>query len=466
MRKIRTSVEVLSQSEVEAVHKATLKILEEVGFKVANGECLDVCEKLGGKVDRNDSIVKVPASLMEQILKEVRKSAGEKPNEEGVGRLKGNISTQVFIVDYKTRTRRYGVMEDIIKGIALTDRLQNISASSAVVVPHDVPYSISDVLSFKAIYTYSRNPGGTYILSPVSGKYIAQMANLMGQKVGYFLETVSPLQFRKESLEMALVFAKQGLPVSLGPMVVGGATGPVTLAGTVTLQNAEILASMFLIYALNCICGSYSAYNHTMDLRTTICSFGSPNQALLGMAAAQMGKFYGFKSSCNSGLSDAITPDFQGGFEKAATAIFSCMAGNSSIGAQGIVGADQGISFEQLVIDNEWLDAYNYILQGMEVNEDTIAVEVIKSVGIGGSFIAEEHTAEYMRDNYWPSNIFNRDNWEGWLDRGSKGVFERASEYVESVFSQHYPPEPVIDQSKLDELDYIAKCAEEELAKS
>lgn len=465
MIKIRASVEVLSQDEIEIIHKSTLRILENVGVKVPNAECLDMCEKAGAIVDRDTCVVKIPSRVMEEVLTEVKKNAGGAKIDDYVQNLKGNISTQVFIVDYMTQTRRYGKMDDVIKGIVLTDRLENISSSSAVVVPHDVPHNMSDILCHQAIYTYSTKPGGTYILSPVSAKYIIQMADAMGLPSGYFLETVSPLQFTKESLEMALVYVKQGKHIGIGPMVVGGSTGPVTLAGTVTLQNAEILASIFIIFTINRDYGNYGSYNHTMDLRTTLCSFGSPNQAILGMAAAQLGRHYGLSVASNSALTDALLPDFQGGFEKAVSGVFSCLAGAGNVGAQGIVGADQGISFEQLVIDNEWLDAYNYILRGIEVNENTVAADIIESVGIGGNFISEEHTAEYMRDNYWVSHLFNRDNWEGWCAKGSKQVLDWAHEYVLSTFNRHYPPQPVIEQSKLDEINYIVKCAEEELSK-
>lgn len=465
MSNIRATVTVLTESEMEAIHNSTLKILETVGFRVPNDECIDLCEKMGAKVDRNSFVVRVPKELMEQVLLEIKKVGEPSANEERITPMKGNISTQIFINDYKTMTRRYGVMDDVLRGISVSDTLKNINASNAVVVPNDVPHNITDVRSFQAIYSYSSNPGGTYILSPTSAKYIIQMGEVVGKQVGYFLETVSPLQFRKESLEMALVFAKQGKPNSLGPMVMAGATGPITLAGTVTLQNAEILASMFLIKVLNGLCPFYGSYNHTMDLRTTICSFGSPNQALLGMAAAQMGRYYGIAATSNSGLTDSIVPDFQAGFEKSSNAIFSCLAGTTGIGAQGIVGADQGISLEQLVLDSEWLDAYNYILKGMEVNEDTIAAEVIASVGVGGNFISEEHTVEYMRSNYWPSNIFNRNSWDTCMQNGFISSLDKAHEYVQSVTANYKKMQPVISQSKFDEINYIVRHADEELAK-
>ncbi len=465
MNRIHARVEVLSQSELEAIHRSTLKILETVGLKVPNEEVLDICEKFGARVDRTASIVRIPAERMEDILRQVKAAAIGKNDDELVEELKGTISTQVFIVDYKSKARRYGVLDDVMKGIALVRHLDHIPDCNAVTIPSDVPYNMTDVVSHQKIYTYSDKPGGTYILSPTSAKYIIGMAKCMGREVGYLLETVSPLQFRKESLEMALVFAREGQPMSMAPMVMSGATGPVTLAGTVTLHNAEALASLFIIYAMTDRFASYCASSHTMDFKTMLCSFGSPNQALLGMCVAQFGKLYGIRTISNSGLTDALLPDFQGGFEKAANAIFSCLAGTNGIGCQGIVGADQGISLEQLVIDNEWLDAYNYILRGIEVDEETIAADLIQHVGIGGNFIAEEHTAGYMRTNYWPSKIFNRDSWDNWMTAGSKNLLDAAHERVEAFTANYRNMEPVIGQSKKAEIDYIVKCAEEELKK-
>ena len=97
------------------------------------------------------------------------------------------------------------------------------------------------------------------------------------------------------------------------------------------------------------------------------------------------------------------------------------------------------------------------------MDEDTIAADVVEHVGIGGNFISEEHTVEYMHSNYWPSKLFNRDSWDSWVEKGSKDVLAKAHEYVQSVLASYYPPDPVISGVKLVELEYIVKCAKEEL---
>lgn len=460
MNRISSTVNVLAESEIELIHESTLDLLETVGLKVPHNEWLDMAENAGAIIDRDKQIMKIPSRVMEAVIDEKRK---KNQNKGKATTLYGHISTQVQLVDYKTGIRRTGIMEDIYKGITLVEKLDYIKECNAIVIPHDVAYNVSDIVSFQEIYKYSTKPGGTYILSATSAKYIAQMANVMGIKTDYLFETVSPLQFRDEVLEIALEFIKHGQGLSMAPMVMAGATGPVTIAGMLTMQNAEVLASLFLIKVATNKYAKYEVGGHALDMQTALCSFGTPNQALIGMGVAQLGKFYGIETRSNSGLTDSLRPDFQAGFEKALTATFSCLAGTIDIGCQGIVGADQGNSFEQLVLDNEWLSAYNYIHKGIEVTKETIGLDDMKNVGIGGHYLMEEHTLEHMKNNYLPSKILNKDAWETWVGKGSKDSLEKACEMVEDIFAKGVCEELVIEESKAKEIDYIAKTAMEEI---
>ena len=461
MNRINSTVNVLSESEIELIHESTLDLLETVGLKVPHNEWLDMAENAGAIIDRDKQIMKIPSRVMEAVIDEKRK---QHQNKEKGATLYGHISTQVQLVDYKKGTRRTGLMKDIYKGIALVEKLDYIKECNAIVIPHDVAYNVSDIVSFQEIYKYSTKPGGTYILSATSAKYIAQMAKVIGMKTDYLFETVSPLQFRDEVLEIALEFIKHGQGLSMAPMVMAGATGPVTIAGMLTMQNAEVLASLFLIKVATNKYAKYEVGGHALDMQTALCSFGTPNQALIGMGVAQLGTFYGIETRSNSGLTDSVRPDFQAGFEKALTATFSCLAGTIDIGCQGIVGADQGNSFEQLVLDNEWLSAYNYIHKGIEVTKETIGLDIMKNVGIGGHYLMEMHTLEHMKNNYLPSKILNKDAWETWMAKGSKDSLEKASEIVEGIFAKGVCEELVIEESKAKEIDYIAKAAMEEIA--
>lgn len=464
MQHINSIIEVLSPEEIQLVHNSSAKVLETIGINVPNAEVLKRCEAFGAVIDLENEIMRLPQKALEDVLQKIReKNAADFAREEGRRDISAHISTQVFFTDYQTKTSRYGVRNDNLKGFALLEHLNNFPTADPVVVPSDVPDQISDLIGYQDIYKYSTKPGATYILTPTSAKYILQMNQLMNRPTNYLLETISPLSYKRDTLEMALLFADNGGGIGVGPMAMSGATAPVTIAGTLTLENAEILASMFIIYAL---CGKLSGYSapvHSMDMKTMLCSFGSANQALFAVAVSQMARFYGLTSMSNAGLTDALMPDFQGGIEKGITACFNFLSGGRSMGAMGIVGADQGISLEQLVLDNEWIEYYNYIVRGFEVSEDTIGLEAIAEAGIKGNYLDLDHTFEYWRDSYLQSNIFLRDNFANWTSHSKPELLDRAHDFVEKATAGYEQREPVIPAAVCDELDYIVKQAVEEI---
>lgn len=252
----------------------------------------------------------------------------------------------------------------------------------------------------------------------VPNETVCGMAQKLGAKVDG--ETV---RIPAEALEIALQFAAAGMPLDMTPLVMAGSTAPVTLAGALAQQNAEVL--------------------------------GSPNQALFGIATAQMAAFYGLTSGSNSGLTDALYPDFQAGFEKSFSAVCSVLASSDAIGGQGIVGADQGFSFAQLVLDDAWPDAFNYTLQGFTVDEDTLGFETIKEVGIGGNLLSEWHTVEYMRASWWRHDLFPRQTFQD--GEPIQTARQRAQERAQTIIAENRTDEPVIDGAQCTMLDKIVQ---------
>lgn len=468
MNRLRATVEVLTQAEMEQIHNAALSVLEKTGMHVPHDEVLRRCQLAGAVVESPSQVVRFPRSVMEDLITHCRKDKHERFKTYPLrDKIYGGISTQVFIVDYGKKERRYGVMDDIKKGIALVEKLDNIPNSNAVCVASDVDPKLSDVAAYHTLFTYSKKPGGTYVVNPTSAQYIMDMAESLGRKEFYLFESISPLRFRKETLEMGLAYADRGHYLGIAPMIVGGTTGPITYAGIMTLVTAEVLGSLFICMALTGEKPSFYGHgSHSNDPSTLLCSFGSPSQALIGIATAQIAEYYGMYAGSNSALTDALLPDFQGGFEKAASMIFSCLAGTCSIGCQGIAGADQGFSFEQLLIDNEWLDYYNYIVSGFEVNEETIAETLIHEIGIGGHFIESEHTVQHLRDSWWRSKLFDRYDWDAWVTRGAKDLFTRAHDLV-TQYTAHYKDIPmVVTPSQADDLDKIFALAQKKAKES
>lgn len=474
MKHLRSRVEILSEDEIRLIHGATVRILEKTGFSLPNAECLRRCEKAGAAVDHGKQVVRIPAARLESFLAELREArddggetdagdapaAGSASTLDRTPKLAGGISTQVFLTDYLTKTRRYGTMDDNLRGIALVDHLKNIPGCNAATVPSDVDSRISDVATYNLLLKYSAKAGGTYVINPRSAPFILDMGEAMGRKEFYLFETISPLKFRPETCEMGLLFADRGHHLGIAPMIVAGTTAPATMAGALSLVGAEVLASLFCVYALT---GRKDAWyghgSHFSDPRTMLCSFGAPVQAMYAIASAQMARFYGFLAGSNSALSDSLMPDFQCGFEKTFSAVMGALAGTVSIGCQGIAGADQGFSFEQLVLDDEWLDAYNFVVAGFEVDAERLATDLVEEVGIGGNFIAEEHTAEHTRESWWPSRVFGRDSYDAWQTLGAPDSLARAHEKVVEWTRGYEKRTPVIPGAQADELDRILAAA-------
>ena len=459
MRPIRSNIEVLSKSELLLIHENALRILDEIGMRVPNEALLSMCGKRGC-IAKEGQRLSFPRRVMEEFIEAMRTQGNAVPAGEAQ-KLYGRISTQVHLVNPMNNTRRYGLREDNIRGFRLMEKLKYIPASGAVVVPSDVPAEIADAVAVADMYTYSTKPGDAYTFTPAGAQAVWRMNDLLGRKSNYLLESISPLSFKPDTLDMALFFAGKGGALRIAPMAMGAATAPVTVAGTLTLETAEILGSSFLVHVMTGQFPAFEASCHSADPRTMLCSFGAPNQAFFAAAAGQLARFYGMAGGSNAALTDALSPDFQGGFEKGVTAAFAGLSGLRFIGCQGITGADQGFSFEQLVIDNEWLGYLNYIIEGFDVTEETIGFDVIKDAGIAGNFLGEEHTVEHMRGSFWMSEIFGRCDWDNWRRGGGRTILERAHAFVEQTTEGYRGMESVLDEATRKELERIIDKARE-----
>jgi trimethylamine--corrinoid protein Co-methyltransferase len=294
-------------------------------------------------------------------------------------------------------------------------------------------------------------------------------AELRQQKLlTYFAEPISPLHYAPHTLQIMLKLAEFECPVYLGPMVTAGGSGPVTLAGTLALHNAEILHGLTLIYLLNprqpVI---YSCHAHPLDLRTGLIQYGAPEQALLACGATQLARKYGLAVCGNVMLTDSNAADYQAGFEAGATAAYALAAGWDMLGflgfgTTGVVGAGVGHSLELVIMQDEALSYLKRMLRSFEVNDDTLALDVIRDTGIGGNFLAHPHTAQHMRQEMWrPGDIFTRTPYQAWADAGARTSLDRAAARLEDILRNH-PAEPVIEEGKAHALAEIRQHAEAE----
>ncbi len=472
MRHIRSRIEVLSRKEIERIHQASLQVLREVGISVANDWLLARLRTVGAEV--HGERVLIPEAVVERMLRETVHSRGRRARwASNRGRIQADNATQILMVDYPDYRRRSGTLEDVVKGIVLANALPTVGHALPVCLPTDVPLPIAHVESYRLGCLYSHKPFSLVSFGPATCPYLLEMAGATAEARGrskrdlgfrFSFGVVSPLRFAEDDLACALMVAREGWPASCYSYVVLGATGPASMAGTLVLSNAERLACLILMWLWNQPGGQREevADPCMIDPHSLAPSFGHPNLTTLAVAADQIALYYGLAPHGSLAQSDAKLVDFQSGFERA-TGVALCLLSGGNIGASGIAGTDEGASLEKMVIEDAALSSLAWTLQGIEVDEQSLAADVIAQVGIGGSYLDQPHTARYLRREYWHSPVFPRQSWEDWEREGRETLLERAHREVERILAEGYPPAPLLPEGVIRRLEGIATRARAEL---
>jgi trimethylamine--corrinoid protein Co-methyltransferase len=485
MGNIHKKLEFLSDDEIREIHKTSLIILEEIGCHIPHIKVLEILEGEGADVNFNTKIVRFSQDMVENILKKVPKHYEVVPVyfknsfRVGDGTLKLWMNYTQDMCDWKTGHRRLCSHKDMMKGIILGNCLPFVGNNNVIATPEGVPKESVDVYCWHMLYTYSQKACNSWIYNPKSAHYILNMAIVLAgsendlkrkKNLMYFAESLSPLRWIEDTLEIMLMYSKYEVPVFIGPIVSLGGSGPVTLAGSLALANAEILSGIIIINSLNekqpLI---YPCLTTPLNMRNATLSFGAPEMVLLSAASVQMGNFYGLPSSGNVHLSDSNAPEFQYGYEKAATFSFALAAGMEMWGvigysAAGHMGTNPGVSsLEGIVLDNECFGYMSRVLRGIEVNEETLALDAIRDIGIGGNFLSHEHTVKHFREQLWNPELFVRESYSEWFSKGRSNVVHNTQQMTEEIIKSNWPCEPAVDSAVKKELDKIYSRATKDL---
>jgi trimethylamine--corrinoid protein Co-methyltransferase len=470
-----TWLTVLSPPAIEAIHEATLAILRNVGVHFPDPETLDLLSQAGAEVDRASQVVRMPSSLVQESIGRCGRSytlfgrSRERSVRYGTGEFILVSSPGQFAwAEDDGRGRREPVLADTRSAAIVGDVLEHIDVVGGLGMPLDVPAAWRDVVMAAELIKGTSKPTHVFISGGRSLGFILEMyeavqggaeEHRLHPMLHGFIEPVSPLRFAPSGLEILKTCARKGLPLCFAPMVQAGASGPATLAGTLAVENAEILSGIVLSQLISPglpVC--YGGIPHLFDMHAMQISFGAPEQGLMAVAMTQMARSYELPVYVNVGLSDSKLMDAQSGMERATTLLMGALAGADTFGHMGIVGLDQAGSLLQLVFDNEMAAYVKRILRGFEVNSATLASPVINEVGIGGSFLAEQHTCENFRSETWFPRLCDRRRWEAWEADGSSSIADRARSHLGRILSVHQA-EPC-DPGLARELDRIAAAAQ------
>jgi trimethylamine--corrinoid protein Co-methyltransferase len=251
---------------------------------------------------------------------------------------------------------------------------------------------------------------------------------------------VSPLQMDQAQAEGALICAEYGQPMTMSPEGIAGATAPVTLAGLLVQENAAILAHIALVQIFRP--GTpvlYGTVSTVANMRYGTVALGSPETGLITAASAQLAKHYGLPIRSVGGATDAKRPDIQAGVERLGTLLPAALAGVNLITCAGTLDGTMMESNALLALDDEICDAVLRMGRGIEVNDRTMALDLIKNVGYDGNYLQEDHTAENFRSELFIPSLYSREPFETWQKAGEPMAMDHAREYVKKVLAEHEP---------------------------
>lgn len=466
---------VLTDDQIHAIHLATLEVLDEVGVRVEHKPALEVFADNGCKVDFSSRMVKIQEAVLNKALGTAPSRFtlhGRIPewdvevDTENIFTIGG--SSALFVLDLDGK-RHPATLKDLAELTRLQDAMENLHIMHGIVNPQDIPQEGFDRILFSTVMSNTLRNYYSQALGAQGVRDQVEMASLiLGSKekvrkkpiFTVVLCMISPLTQPGIRIEELMECAKLGVPIYVEVDAQPGATSPVTLAGTLVEQNANILCGITLAQLINpglpCI---YAIASGIMDMSTGNYSGGAPDTSLLHAATAQIAHFYHLPFQGGTGI-DATIPDAQAGYERALQVLTCSLAGTNFVHLSlGMMEQMMLASYEQCVIDNEILGAAFHIVRGMEVTPETIAVEVIKEVGPGGNYLIHEHTMKYFRDVRWFPKITNRDKWEAWGKKGAKDMRQRANEKARQILAEHHPQCLSDDIRK--ELDKMAKKSQE-----
>jgi trimethylamine--corrinoid protein Co-methyltransferase len=445
---------VLSQDQKEDLHLASLEILWRTGCRVLCDEALALLKRAGADVS-DGNLVRMPAHLVEwavrcappRVIMARRDGVRSMFLEDGKTHY-GTGSDCPFIVDSDTGERRKFLIEDVAKASQLCDALPNIDFMMSMGLASDVPPETSDRYQFEAMLLNTLKP---IIFTAHDLDGIRDIVDMAAMAAGdldelrrnpfimLYAEPITPLKHAKEAVEKLLFMAENGLPVIYAPGMLSGATAPVTIAGCLALANAESLFGLVMVQLKRE--GSPFVYGGgalPIDMRTSVAAYGAPELQLAGAALADMAHFYRLPRFSSAGASDSKVLDQQAMIEGTLSTIMQALCGANLVHDVGYLESGLTGSFDMAVAINEVIGMVKRIMSGLEINDDTLALDVIDRVGPGGQFIDDEHTLRHFRGAWFP-RLLDRRNYESWADDGKKTMGERLNKRVKEIFAEHVP---------------------------
>jgi trimethylamine--corrinoid protein Co-methyltransferase len=445
-------LEILTPGEIKKIHEATLWVIEKVGVRFPSKRALDIWAAHGAVVDPGKMVVRAKAELVENALKSctpVYSLAARDPQQDllldGNHVFVGTDGCGVEVIDIHTGQRRTSTLQDVREIGLIADATEEVAFHWVPVSAQDMPPRTRGLHEIKAVWENSTKHVQTEsIYNEKEAKAAIEMAglivggkeNLRQRPVLSLMQcSASPLGHDGGSLDAALVAAEYGIPTGFMTMAANLTTGPSTLAGNLVVGNAEVIAGAALIQlAFPGAPVFYAAAQTASDLRTGAYTGGGPEDFLYGAATNGLSDYYNIPLSMGSFATGAKEPNWQAGVENSLSTFLACIAMSDMLLGVGFLHGSRIWSFAEMMMDCEIFSIIHKTLQGIIVNDETLALDTIAAVGPGGNFLSQKHTLKNMRNLFLPQFMDRRpfNEWETKKDDARDWALDKARKILDT----------------------------------
>jgi trimethylamine---corrinoid protein Co-methyltransferase len=457
----RLRLEVLDREQVARIHEATLQVIAETGVRFPSRRALAIWAEHGAAVDWESQIVRAPGQLIEAALAQAPPTytlAARDPEQDlpldGNHVYVGTDGCGVEIVDLESGERRRSRLQDVVEIARVADYLPEVAFHWVAVSAQDKPAETRSLHELHAIWENSTKHVQTESVYSIAEAHAAmEMAEAIAGGSRELRErpplsimqcTAPPLGHDGGSLDAALIAAEAGVPTGFMTMTSSGSTAPATLAGNLVVGNAEVISGLALLQLAHP--GApvfYAAAQSAMDVRSGAYTGGGPEDFLFGAATNALADFYDVPLSMGSFATGAKEPNWQAGVDNSLSTLMASVAMSDMLLGVGLLHGSRIWSYAQMLMDCEIFDLVWHMMRGIEVSDETLALDVIAAVGPGNNFLAHKHTRRHARA-LWRPNYMDRRPYEVWETEGG-GALQWATAEAKRILATH-EPEPLDPQ--------------------
>lgn len=451
----KLKLEILSPEDVRLIHEATLNVIDQVGIRFPSQKAIDIWESHGARVDHKNMIVKVAPEIITNALEcapPIYPLAARTPDQDlpldGNHVYCGTDGCGVEVIDLFTGQRRRSVLQDVVEIARVADFLPEIAFHWVAVSAQDCSEKTRSLHELRVIWENSTKHVQTEsIYSEQEAQAAIEMAKALAggsdelrrRPVLSLMQcTTSPLGQDGGSVDAALVAASAGVPVGFMTMASSVTSAPATLAGTLVVGNAEVISALALIeLAYPGAPVYYAAAQTSADLRSGAYTGGGPDDFLFGAATNILSDFYNVPLSMGSFATGAKEPNWQSGVDNSLSTLMACLTMSDMLLGVGLLHGSRIWSFEQMLMDCEIFGLVARMMDGIVVDEETLALDAIRSVGPGGNYLTQSHTRKHARER-WIPQFMDRRPYEVW-EQKKDGARDWARARAQEILKNHQP---------------------------